>query len=251
MANEGVPLTNPQVETRAAYNSFISNTFPHFSKFDVAALNAVYKVSSAQEGDNGPRYDTLGDQGPTVLTQSSYATGIQQTAFTIAAETTFVCPAQWFADAYSISAKQVWKYQYSANPNHHGSDLSAYFSVGAEVPNLDFRTAFQKIWGNFIINNTPIISAADATAGYANATAPIRDGKLAWPQYSFLSPQFMNLNTTGGEASLIEVTDELSYYVRVGAGIVNSFKVGNDWTWEGGRAVRCTFWRGVASRVPQ
>ncbi|RYC65474.1 hypothetical protein CHU98_g748 [Xylaria longipes] len=36
--------------------------------------------------------------GPTALTQSDMATGIQQTVFSIGAETAFDCPAQWIAE---------------------------------------------------------------------------------------------------------------------------------------------------------
>ena len=136
-------------------------------------------------------------------------------------------------------------------PSHHGADLSAYFAVGAEVPNADFRHAFQKIWGNFIVHNSPIITVADATAGFKNATVPTNGDKIQWPEYSLLNPQLMNLNTTGGEVSLITVTEELSYYVRYGSGIVNQFRLASDWTWEGGRGIRCGFWRAVSPKIPQ
>ena len=61
----------------------------------------------------------------------------------------------------------------------------------------------------------------------------------------------MNLNTTGGQDTLVTVTDELSFYVRSGDGIVNTFRLGNDWSWEGGRAARCGFWRVISPKVPQ
>lgn len=168
----------------------------------------------------------------------------------MAGESTFDCPAQWFAEAYSTDSRKVWKYQYSVSPSHHGADLSAYFAVGAEVPNADFRHALQKIWGNFVISNSPIISVADATAGYKNATVPKRGNKIRWPEYSLKNPQHMDLNTTGGEVTLVPVTDELSFYVRSGVGIVNNFRLANGWTWEGGRGARCAFWRAVSAKVP-
>jgi hypothetical protein len=181
------------------------------------------------------------------------ATGIQQTSFDIFAESTFDCPAYWMAEAFSLGSRQSWKYQYSVEPNYHGADLSAYWAVGAEVPNADFRHAFQKIWGNFIVHDNPTISVKDATAGYANATVPTASPgaeSILWPEYSIQQPQQINLNTTGGVVDLVTVTDDLSYTVRTGAGIVNKFSLVDAFTWEGGRGARCAFWRAISPSVP-
>lgn len=254
-ANEGVPLTNPNVETRAEYDAFVTNSFPLFTQADIAQLNDVYHINESAPGDNGPRFDTLGTTSITALNQSEMATGIQQSVFNIQAETTFDCPAQWLAEAFSSGSdpqRQAWKYQYSVTPAYHGSDLGAYFSVDATVPNADFRHAFQKIFGNFIIHNTPVISLADATAGYTNATVPVGvDNNISWPTYTEDSPWQMILNTTGGIASEVVVTSNLSYFERTGAGIVNTFRLANATSWEGGRGARCAFWKSVSERVPQ
>lgn len=251
-ANEGVPLTSPRVKTRAEYDDFISSSFPLLSRSDVDQLNGVYQINNSAPGDSGIRYDTLGTEGPTALTQSGFATGIQQTAFNILAETEFFCPAQWLADAFSQSGLQAWKYQFSVTPGYHGADLSAYFSVNATTPNTDFRRAFQKVWGNFIVNDDPAITLDDAAAGYANATAPAgADGNINWPQYTAEQPYMMDLNTTGGELTQVVVTEDLEYYLRVGAGIVNNFRLADALSWEGGRGQRCDFWRNVSARVPQ
>ncbi|KAI1503838.1 Alpha/Beta hydrolase protein [Biscogniauxia marginata] len=251
-ANDGVPLTNPEVATREQYDNFILSHFPLFNTSDISSLNALYQARNSELGDNGIRYDTLGDSGPTALTQSGYATGIQQTVFNIAAETVFDCPAQWFAEAFSTGHRQAWKYQYSVEPSYHGADLGAYFAVGATLPNADFGRTMQKILGSFIVNDTPVISVGDATANYSNATVPIgSNGKIKWPQFTLSEPWQMDLNTTGGTTSLVTVTPDLSYYVRLGPGIVNNFRLANAITWEGGRGVRCAFWRAVAPRVPQ
>lgn len=215
-------------------------------------LNTVYQINESAPGDDAIRYDTLGDSGPTALTQSETATGIQQTVFDMSAETAFDCPAQWLAEAFSTGSRQAWKYQYSVTPAYHGADLSAYFAVGATVPNADFRHAFQKIWGNFIINDSPIISVTDATAGYANSTVPIgTNGGIDWPGFTMQEPRQMDLNTTGGVISEVVVTSNLSYYERTGPGIVNNFRLVDALTWEGGRGDRCAFWRNVSARVPQ
>ena len=47
------------------------------------------------------------------------------------------------------------------------------------------------------------------------------------------------------------VTNELSFFVRSGPGVVNDFRLVDAETWEGGRGARCRFWRDVAPRVPE
>jgi hypothetical protein len=212
----------------------------------------VYEVANSQPRDDGVRFDTLGYTGPTALTESGMATGLQQTAFDIFAESTFDCPGYWMAEAFSLGSRQSWKYQYSVEPNYHGADLSAYWAVDATTPNADFRHAFQSMWGNFIVHDNPVISVQDATANYTNATVPIAPGAktILWPEYSINQPQQLNLNTTGGVVDLVTVTDDLSFNVRTGAGIVNKFSLVDAFTWEGGRGARCDFWRTIAPNVP-
>ncbi len=247
-----MPLVNPNVETRSAYDSFITTTFPLFTTSDVNSLNAIYKIDEAQPGDDGVRYDTNGLDEPTALNQSEMATGIQQVAFAVAAENVFDCPAQWLAEAFSTEGRVAWKYQYSVTPAYHGADLPAYFAVGAAQPNAEFRQTFQKILGSFIMNDSPVISARDAKANRCNATVPTDShGDLHWPPFTAAHPWHMNLNTTGGTVSTVTVTPELSYFQRDGPGIVNNFSLANALAWEAGRGARCDFWRTVSLRVPQ
>ncbi|KAI0873869.1 alpha/beta-hydrolase [Hypoxylon argillaceum] len=255
-ANDGTPLFNPNVSTRAAYDSFIAEMFPLFTPEDISSLNEIYQVPDTLPPSSGIVFDTLGYTGPTALTQSGLATGIQQTVFDIAAETVFDCPAQWIAEAFSNTGERsAWRYQYSVTPSYHGADLSAYFAVGATLPSAGFRHAMQRLWGAFITTGSPVISIADAAGGQqqGNATVPVAgNGPLIdWPRFTRDSPVLMNLNTTGGEISLVTVTDQLAYYVRSGPGVVNTFNLANSFSWEGGRGSRCDFWRAVSPRVPQ
>ncbi|KAI0391356.1 alpha/beta-hydrolase [Xylariaceae sp. FL0594] len=242
--NEGVPLFNPNVSTRSQYDSFIAETFPTFTPSDISGLNKAYKLPGrgGVPSDSGVVFDTLGSTGPTALTQSGIATGIQQTTFDMAAE------------AFSTGRRTAWRYQYSITPSYHGADLGAYFAVGATTPSADFRHAIQNMWGNFIINNTPVIAVADAMGHYSNATVPVARNNskdvIDWPRFTRDNPVHMNLNTTGGEISLTKVTDSLAYYVRSGAGVVNIFSLADSYTWEGGRGKRCDFWRHLSARVP-
>ncbi|TFB01758.1 putative secreted lipase [Trichoderma ghanense] len=255
-ADEGVPLTNPNITTKPSFDAFLSSTLPHLTRSDISALDRIYDTAAAQPGNSGTRFDTLGDAGPTANSVSGMATGIQQTAFNLAAESTFHCPSQWLAEAFSTpgSGRRAWKYQYSLDPAYHGADLGAYFALSDDgPPNRGFQHTFRRIWGQFILEQNPVISVSDAKAGEANATVPIdgsRPGDMAWPAFSAQNQTFLNLNTTGGEVELVTVTEELSYYVRGGEGIVNSFRLADGRTWEGGRGERCGFWRAVAPRVP-
>ncbi|GIJ97930.1 hypothetical protein Aspvir_000036 [Aspergillus viridinutans] len=250
-ANDGVPLTNPNVITRAAFNEYIAKSFPRLTEKDVTLLNRLYGTADSQSSDDGPRFDTLGSSGPTANNQSEMATGLQQTVFNIFAETTFDCPAQWLVEAFGGAFRQAWKYQYSVTPAYHGADLDSYFNMGASWPSAGFNRAFLKMWGNFIMNNSPVIPLDDATAKNSQAVVPVGpNGDLGWPQFLPTSPWQMDLNTTGGTVSQVVVTPNLTYYVREGDDVVNHFHLANAYTWEGGRGRRCAFWREVADRIP-
>ncbi|KAJ5956434.1 hypothetical protein N7501_010713 [Penicillium viridicatum] len=251
-ANEGVPLSLPFVNTTAGFLGYVRSTFPLFSRGDYSRLLDIYGFRNSSPENNAPRYDTLGDRGPTALNQSEMATGLQQTVFDIYAESVFDCPSYWLADAFAGGhTKESWKYQYSVTPAYHGADLTAYFSIGATTPSRGLIQAFQKIWGNFIINNTPVISIVDAKGGADNSTVPEgANGDISWPRWNRSSPLLMNLNTTGGTMVYEKVTDHLSYWVQEGPGVTNDFSLADASKWEGGRGKRCEFWRSVGHRVP-
>jgi hypothetical protein len=213
----------------------------------------LYGYAHTLFNDTLPRFDTLGNKGPTALNESELGTGLQQTLFDIYAETSFGCPAAWLSEAFSSSgSKESWKYQYSVTPAYHGADLSAYFAVNATTPTAGFRHAFQKIWGNFIINNTPVISVRDATANASNATVPVsNNGKdINWPMYTCSEPIQMDLNSTGGTLQQVVVTSNLTYDLRFDPGVVNVFSLVNAYKWEAGRGERCEFWRKVGKLIP-
>lgn len=100
------------------------------------------------------------------------------------------------------------------------------------------------------MNDSPVIPLDDATANNSQAVVPVgRDGHLHWPRFRPTSPWQMDLNTTGGSVSKVVVTPNLTYYVREGDDIVNHFRLANAYSWEGGRGLRCAFWRAVADRI--
>ncbi len=90
------------------------------------------------------------------------------------AETTFVCPAYWIADAYSsgingnAGGKSAWHYQFSVTDAFHGADLSPLTgdtaTQGTKM-NQAFRKSFQSIWSQFIIHGDPTLGPAAGGAG--------------------------------------------------------------------------------------
>ena len=229
----------------------MNSSFPNFTAADKSRLLQTYQFDGTDTDPSAPVFATLGDSGPTALDQSEFATGTKQRAFNLFAEATFDCPSYWLADAFSAAGKDIWKYQYSVTAAYHGADLTAYFSVNATTPTPGLIYAFQKIWGNYIMYNTPVISITEASGNATNATVPMGNkGNIDWPTYSPKTSYQMDVNTTGGTVETIPVTPNYFYEVRLGPGVTNDFRLVNAATWEGGRGARCEFWRDVAPRVP-
>ena len=245
-------MTSPTILTANDFLRYVKITFPYLTAADQSRLLQVYNFDESNTDLSAPLFDTLGDRGPTALTQSEFATGQKQRAWNLNSEVTYTCPGYWFAEAFSGAGRQSWKYQYSVTPAYHGADLTAYFSINATTPTPDFIYAFQKMWGNFIVHNSPVVPATVAAGNATNATVPQGPGNnLLWPTYSDSSPIQMNLNTTGGTVKNVPVTPDFSYNLRLGPGVTNDFRLVNADTWEGGRGSRCRFWRDVAPRVPE
>ncbi|KAF2016404.1 alpha/beta-hydrolase [Aaosphaeria arxii CBS 175.79] len=248
-ANDGIPLSPPTSSTLQAFRDYVDITFPLFSDADKGALEKQYSYEGDDQDTNAenPLFDTSGTSFPTAVNQSSFATGQQQRLFNLFSEYAFHCPSYWIASSFP----QAWKYQLSALPAFHGFDLNALWSKDQKIPGQDFIHAFQKIWGNFIINNNPVISVADAKQSKDNATVPAgTDGNIEWPQYSESSPTLLSLNTTGGVPTYLTPAANLKYYVYSDPGVTNAFKVADAAQWEGGRGNRCDWWKVNAAKVP-
>lgn len=105
-------------------------------------------------------FATLGYTGPTALNQSAVAVGQQQRANVgspfppqtsklyymililsqnIYAETTFVCPSYWLAEAFPTA----YKYQHSVPVATHGSDVTTYFPPSAPNLSPEYAKAFR------------------------------------------------------------------------------------------------------------
>ncbi|EAT91291.1 carboxylic ester hydrolase [Parastagonospora nodorum] len=248
MANEGIPLAPPTAKTPQDFRSYLDTTFPLFSSVDKSAVERTYSYAgdSSPIDPNAPLYATNGISGATAVNQSAYGTGQTQRLINVFAEYAFDCPSYWAASAFS----QGWKYQFSAPPAYHGYDLQALWS-GTRTPGASFKHVFRAIWGNFIINNTPVISVQDAKGGVANSSVSNIDGAMVkWPQWDAGMPYLLNLNATGGVPSPVAAGPYLKYNVYSDPGVSNVISLADAQAWEGGRGARCEFWKSVAAKVP-
>ncbi|PSN74793.1 alpha/beta-hydrolase [Corynespora cassiicola Philippines] len=252
---EEAPYFVPQtINTEDDLVAWIRLVFPLFKEDDIAKLLYYYPSSNVStESDGLTRFATSGNEGATALNVSVLATGQQQRANTIYAETTFVCPSYWLAEAYNSNGRTGYKYQYSVIPALHGSDPTAYFGPAAVYQGPDFVSAFQKIWGNFIIHSNPSIDSATANGASANGTGA--SGLEDWPVFAAWDHKMVNLNQTGG--ALIQIPAPLpgatpfNISLFTGPGLQNDFSIVDAYEWEGGRGKRCDYWKSIWNLVPE
>lgn len=98
--------------------------------------------------------------------------------------------------------------------------------------------------GNFIVNDNPSISNTLAN-GLSTGNASFNPAS-EWPDYSVYAPLLMDFNTT---CPSIEMIGGLPYCT--GPGEMNTFRLADAYTWEGGRGFRCDFWKSIAEIVPE
>ncbi|TKA40499.1 hypothetical protein B0A54_08956 [Friedmanniomyces endolithicus] len=242
-AAEALFFTPQVITTEDELVAYLRVTFPLFSNNDIAKILFYYPSSNASVPAKPLLFATEGDTGPTALNESSVGSGQQQRADDIYAETTFVCPAYWMAEAYSNNRAggQGYKYQFSIPPATHGADVAGYFDYPGQYYSVDFTTAFQKIWGNFVTGSNPSISNAVAN-GLSRGNVSV-NAASAWPPYSVYAPEQLDLNTT---CPVQTATGSCA-----GPSAVNDFRLVNAYTWEGGRGTRCDFWKSMGDLVPE
>lgn len=119
------------------------------------------------------------------------------------------------------------------------------------LTHASWRLTQTALWGNFIIHNDPSIPAAIANgASSPDPSAP--NPASIWPRYTTAQPYLINLNETGGElvSELSPALPTVPVNVHQGQGLRNDFTLEDAYTWEGGRGVRCDFWKSVGEIVP-
>jgi carboxylesterase type B len=198
-ANEG-PLFVPTIDSTDALQAWLRNAFPSFASTELEAILAAYPLSNLTKNDT---FATTGLGPVTALDTSSFASGIQQRAYNIYAEATFVCPSYWLSDAFTTYNRTAFHYQYSVPGALHGSDVTAYFGPALPSQPRSLTTVFRQIWGHFVTAANPTTAE-----GLMNLTWP------AWAKDGH--SKMLNLNTTGGvpysasqltETNITEYTD--------------------------------------------
>ncbi|KIW19797.1 hypothetical protein PV08_00372 [Exophiala spinifera] len=250
-ADEGPGFVPQNITTEDDLLSWLQITFPLFTNDDIAKVLLYYPSTNDSTNPSASLYATTGNSNPSAVNQSLIGTGQQQRANNIYAETTFVCPSYWMAEAYTDGGRASYKYQFSVPPALHGSDTSAYFGPAAKNVGPDLALAFRQIWGNFITSNDPSLSsnvANGASSGNNGASNDATD----WPPFSIYAPYQINLNETGGTPYSVNIT-QIGHNITVSGqpGLRNNISLVNAWTWEAGRGYRCDFWRSMAAIVPE
>ena len=251
-ANEGPAFTPQNIVTEADFLTFLRNTFPLFTEDDISRVLRYYPSTSDSVMPGTPKFATSGIINPTALNESTFGNGQQQRADNVYAETTFVCPSYWVAEAFTNNGREAWKYQYSVGGAQHGADVTGYFGPATRAQGPDFKRAFMTIWGNFITKNNPSISAAIAAGGNASMSSAPANPITNWPAYTVASPYQINLNETGGQPysapSFSPSAPNITQFSN--PGLANDIQLVDASSWEGGRGTRCDFWRSVAGIVP-
>ena len=251
-ADEGALFVPQDIATESELVSWLQLTFPLFSTNDIAKILLYYPSSNSSA--TGIDYPTLGNVGPTALNQSAVATGQQARANTIYGETTFVCPSYWLAEAYTPAfGRAAYKYQFSVPVALHGTDGTGYFGPVPVNESPDFVRAFMAIFGRFVTTDNPSIPAAIATGASNASVAAVPNPASDWPPFSIYAPYQINLNesSTTNDTSIVTVGTRQNLSEPVEPGLVNDFTLVDAYTWEGGRGVRCDFWRAVGEIVPE
>jgi len=141
-AEEGTLFVSQNITTEADLVAWLHLNFPLFSDDDISQTLLFYPSSDSSASTSGDGFATNGLTGASALNESVTGTGQQQRADNIYAETTFVCPSYWLAEAFTGNGRSAYKYQYSVVPATHGADVSAYFGPHSAAQGADFSRAF-------------------------------------------------------------------------------------------------------------
>lgn len=275
-ADEGQTFVPQNITSAEDFENFTSTLFPLMSVENLTRLFEAYAIAPVIPG---PLFSTLGDRGPTALNQSEFGIGQQQRANNLYAETTFVCPSYWLANAFAASSvgsnssqppKAAWKYQFSVPPSEHGADLDAYQDPGREALGRGTmseaaRKAIQLAWGRFIIHDDPtlpnevitsITMAANGSATYDDLVAMSTANWTRWAQVDESGGyRMLNINVTGGVPEILTWTAPDGTLINVtqmhDPGLTAHFRMVDAWSWEAGRGRRCSLWQELGPSVPE
>ncbi|KAH9885661.1 carboxylesterase family protein [Xylariomycetidae sp. FL2044] len=246
-ANEGATFVPRNITTEAEFVNFVLSNYPRLTEANTTALLELYAVPD----DSSEIYvDSDGINPPFSTTNSQWAVGWQQAAYNFYAETTFICSGYWLGDAYALKDGKAWRYQYSVPPAPHGADLTPLlvptYPSGLGFPE-SLGVADKQIWGNFIVNGEPGLTASQVEAGGQEVSAA---SVATWPPWGGKpeDDHMLNLNVTGGlplatsyelDGATIPIVSYVSGDGADSVPLLPDFKVVQGWTWENGRGKRC------------
>ncbi|KAI7285568.1 carboxylesterase type B [Hortaea werneckii] len=257
-AAEGTAFVIPNISTDSDFEAWVKLEYPMLTASDYSQIFTEYYAPAPNTSSPTYSHATCGDCGSddTAVNVGSFIVGPQQRAYNLYAETTFICPSYWLAEAYQPSAdKTAYKYQYSVPAAPHGADLAAE-GLRGQAANVgdEFYEAFTTMWANFITEGGPSISNALANGENGSSVESV-NAASDWPRYTTEGPEayrMLNLNETGGMPYSTQVVSSAANVTQYeGPGLINDIHATNAYTWEGGRGARCDFWKRIGSRVPE
>ncbi|KAH8841002.1 hypothetical protein MCOR27_002742 [Pyricularia oryzae] len=249
-ANEGYLFVPRDINTEDRLRAYIKRYFVNLSEKQVTAVLEAYPSVSGPDDPNSPRFETDGFGPATAVNVSQAGTGHQQRAYNIYAEATFVCPAYWLADAFSSgSGRESYRYQFSTPCATHGRDNAAVYGPDHPSHSPEFRLAFRRIFGNFILKGNPSI-ATSVASGASSSSPDAFNNAIKWPRWNVGYQPMLNLNQTGGAPYSAEVYGA-TVTEFTGPTLRNAFNLVDAYSWEGGRGKRCKFWQTLNPVIPQ
>ncbi|KAI1372566.1 alpha/beta-hydrolase [Hypoxylon crocopeplum] len=249
--NDGPFFTPQNTTSEDDFKSFLLYNYPLLSEENITSILTLYSIPA---NTSSILVNSDGENPPYSTTNSGWAFGWQQAATNLYAETTFACPSYWLADGYAKKQDgKAWHYQFSVPPGQHGSDLEPLLlPPDVTGTNMDevFRSAFQEIWGNFVVRGDPTLSELQtSTPSEGNITAA---GAGTWPRWQGEPGRdwMLNVNMTGGmpitTAAVLDGTTipVISYVPGNDSSppLTADFKVAEGYSWEDGRGKRCQLW---------
>ncbi|KAI1204278.1 alpha/beta-hydrolase [Annulohypoxylon truncatum] len=250
--NEAPGFIPQGIDNEDRFRGFLFGNYPLLSEENITSILTVYFVP---ENSSSILVNSDGEHPPYSMTNSGWASGWQQAATNLYAETTFICPSYWLADGYARKQDgKAWHYQFSVPPGQHGLDQTALRSdidvMGTGMDEV-FRTAIQQIWGNFIVRGDPALSKSQTRALHHGNITAVSDGK--WPEWKGEPGHdwMVNLNMTGGvptsttfnlDGTSVQVISYVPGNSTSSQPLEAIFKVVEGSSWEGGRGERCRLW---------
>lgn len=247
-----------EIDTREEFISRLKLDYPLLTDDNITAIMTLYDFDDEAATEAGGLYESNGITPPFSTSVSSVASGWLQASYNAYGETTFMCPANWLADAYTQSidavatGKRAWRYQFSPPPALHDDDLDVIMQKtdGSQDVDTDdanegytFRVMMQSIWGRFITSGDPtaladIVATATEGNGSGNVSAAVAPN---WPPWGLsgvsaagTTPRYFQLD--------VNVTDTSS-------GVAN-FSIVDGYSFQGGRGARCELWVALGSWTP-